>query len=1538
MTDLRVNYSTKHSVLEFRATFTTLFCLILTALNLIASAYAQGPPAPITASGLNTQISAPIAVGGKTQYDITGGTRAGPNLFHSFGQFGVPTNNIANFLNETPAIQTSNILGRVTGGNISNIFGAIQTTGFGNANLFLMNPAGFLFGPNATVNVGGMVAFTSADYLKLADNARFNAIPNTAADALLTASPVAAFGFLGSNPGAITVQGTQFTVTEGTGISLVGGNITIQSETLADGTVQPAKLTARGSQINLASVASSGEISAVDFLPTPGMTMGTINLSQGALLDVSADAAGTIRIRGGQLVISDATLSANTVNTNGAQVAIDINVAGDMSISDSRGVPAITASTSGTGDAGEVRVASRNLTATSSFVDPSGLPSTLIDTHSSDTGRAGNVNITTGTLQASSLTDTTAFYFIDSGTTGPGHGGDVTVTADSIQLNGTSISTGEFVGTQFGLYATGSAGNLTMTADTLQLRHTVLITDAFQGLVDTQQAGDITLNAREITTGNSQTQLQTNISSFGFGRGGAISINADSLVTDITLFQSNTVSGPGGGITLNARIVELANGSSLISNTLGDGRAGDIRVTASDHISLLGVTGANPQGIFRPSGLFSNSTGDLGSGNAGSIMVTTPRLEMNQGRINTSTASSGQGGNVSINAGSVSMAGEFPNPDFVPEPIFTITDIHPSGIFTKTVGGACSGPCGDAGQISITTGSLTMGNGSQIDSGTSSTGRGGVITIQASGPVSLSGTLSNGLPVGVFSRAIGTTPDSGAGGNIALAAGQSVTISNGAAVSASTIGAGNAGNIQINTPALEVTNGGQITSSSVIGPLSEIPSGSAGNVTVQGLASPADSVVISGFDENFNPSGIFTDTQGTGAGGNIFVNANTVTLQNGGTLSATTSGSGNAGNISVLGDQVSLTNLSAITTSTSGDGAGGTIDISAGDSISLLDSFISASANSLGPGAGSGGQITLRAPMIDVAGGDISTLTLGPGNAGDIQIQASTFRLGASENAFGVVEATTSGPGRGGNISVLGATGPGSLANDVLISDFGSLRSETLGNGGTAGNIAVEAVRLTMTGGSAITTSSHLNSSGNAGNVTVNATESVLVSGSFITSDVLEGSTGNGGQITITTPNLTVNSSPNFFGDIVPGLISTSTGSSGNAGSVTVNANHVTLTDGGRIASNSFLDDPIYPPATGAAGTVTIQGLASPAQSVLIDGTGSGIFTDTQGTGAGGNIFVNANTVTLQNSGTLSAATSGAEPSATGGTITVNANQAQLSNGGLITASTTGVGAGGSITIGAGSTFASNASTVSSTAAQAQGGDVTITAGQSVTLNNGSSISASSAGAGNAGNILINAGQNYTSTEQRGDHASSASERRQYHGAGYRYGSAHQQPTQRLGAGGPRRRWRQHHHRPEPGHSAEQPDHRQRGARQRREYLAHDQFSHCQQHFDRPDNSGPCQCDLRILTIRPERDHHHSVAERPSQRQDHSASRGNRRCSRRRCSTNAARRWPAASSAASPWRDETACQPNRASWLASPLAGAEQLMPGPRCEARGERA
>ena len=156
----------------------------------------------ITGAGdLGTQVLPPIG----HVYGITGGKPVGTNLFHSFGQFSVGTGDIAQFqtTSPTPTTAMSNILARVTGGNPSAIFGIIDSaTYYPNASFFLMNPNGIIFGPNATVNIGGMAHFTTADYLKLGDGHLFKAIPDVANDALLSTYPVTAFGFLGSSPAA----------------------------------------------------------------------------------------------------------------------------------------------------------------------------------------------------------------------------------------------------------------------------------------------------------------------------------------------------------------------------------------------------------------------------------------------------------------------------------------------------------------------------------------------------------------------------------------------------------------------------------------------------------------------------------------------------------------------------------------------------------------------------------------------------------------------------------------------------------------------------------------------------------------------------------------------------------------------------------------------------------------------------------------------------------------------------------------------------------------------------------------------------------------------------------------------------------------------------------------------------------------------------------------------------------------------------------------------------------------------------------------
>ncbi len=129
----------------------SLLLIGLTTLSPTTSALAQ-PIAPAN-DGTGTLI-APHG----NQFDISGGTQAGGNLFHSFQQFGLGTNQIANFL-ATPDLQ--NILGRVVGGDPSIINGIIQVTG-GTPNLYLLNPAGIVFGQNASLNVPASFTATTA--------------------------------------------------------------------------------------------------------------------------------------------------------------------------------------------------------------------------------------------------------------------------------------------------------------------------------------------------------------------------------------------------------------------------------------------------------------------------------------------------------------------------------------------------------------------------------------------------------------------------------------------------------------------------------------------------------------------------------------------------------------------------------------------------------------------------------------------------------------------------------------------------------------------------------------------------------------------------------------------------------------------------------------------------------------------------------------------------------------------------------------------------------------------------------------------------------------------------------------------------------------------------------------------------------------------------------------------------------------------------------------------------------------------------------
>src|SRR5262249_11796240 len=143
-----------------------------------------------------------------TVYNITGGTRPGngPNLFHSFDRFSVGTGETANFTSAQTGIK--NILSRVTGGQQSTIDGQLRTDGqlrAEGANLYLLNPAGVLFGPHASLDVSGSFHVSTADYLRFADGAQLHA--DLGQGSQLTVAEPAAFGFLGSTPAPITIQG-----------------------------------------------------------------------------------------------------------------------------------------------------------------------------------------------------------------------------------------------------------------------------------------------------------------------------------------------------------------------------------------------------------------------------------------------------------------------------------------------------------------------------------------------------------------------------------------------------------------------------------------------------------------------------------------------------------------------------------------------------------------------------------------------------------------------------------------------------------------------------------------------------------------------------------------------------------------------------------------------------------------------------------------------------------------------------------------------------------------------------------------------------------------------------------------------------------------------------------------------------------------------------------------------------------------------------------------------------------------------------------
>lgn len=653
-----------------------LFCLArgiaLFALYLSYPAAAQIIP------DATLPVNSKVTLEDKTSI-ITGGTRSGSNLFHSFSEFSIPNKSEAFFNN---SLNIQNIITRVTGGKVSNIDGWIKANG--TANLFFLNPSGIIFGPNASLNIGGSFVGTTASRLIFADGTHFSAT-NPPSQGLLTVSMPVGLGF-GSHSGAIQVQGkghsltglntafspiirdsqiTGLSVQPGKTLALVGSNVILQG----------GILTAEEGRIEIGSVGSGW----VSLSPTPqGWALGyegvskfkDIQLSQQALVDASGAGGGSIQIQGSRMTLTDGSVI--LIQNQGSQSSGSLKVSATESLelsgnSSSGSIPSsLRTETVGSGNGGDIIISTRRLvlregarigSRTYSVARGGNLavkafdslellgfsPFNLFLTSSISastlaSGNAGNITVFTGRLTAKDG------GFVSSTTLGTGAGGNVDVKATNlIELIGTNpiVAPSALSATAFNV---GNAGSLTINTPKLRVTDGGAVNSSAIG---SGSAGSVTIKASD--------SVEISGSS---GIGSAVVI-ADAL--DRQFFGAPAVpSGVSGDVTIQTGRLSVTGDSQISVRNNGSGNAGTLRINADsiflDNLGSITAASASGEGgnIFLKAQdlqLRHNSSitaAARGTGNGGNILIDTDTLVVLEDSKITANAFQGHGGNIQI--------------------------------------------------------------------------------------------------------------------------------------------------------------------------------------------------------------------------------------------------------------------------------------------------------------------------------------------------------------------------------------------------------------------------------------------------------------------------------------------------------------------------------------------------------------------------------------------------------------------------------------------------------------------------------------------------------------------------------------------------------------------------------------------------------------------------------------------------------------------------------------------------------------------------
>jgi len=559
---------------------------------------------------------------------IEGGTTSGNNLFHSFTQFSVPTNGTA-FFNNAETIQ--NIFSRVTGSSISNIDGLIQANG--TANLFLINPNGIIFGPNASLNIGGSFLVSTASSIIFNDNTQFSAT-NPQAPALLTVNVPIGLQF-GSNPGSITNR-SQATIQEATNsigsplglavfpgqtLALVGGDIILEN----------GNITAFEGRIELGSVAGNSTVSLMPI--NAGWRLGyeqvenfsNIKLSQESVVDASGfppfspedggTKGGEIQVRGNQITLDNSGIATTNFTS----------------------VPG-----------GNLTVTADSIKISGTLADPLSPPDGRLAgglfTQTFDSGASGNLTINTRELVVKDGAQ------ISSDTFASGLGGNLTVSAtDSVTIIGRrsdgALGSGLFSQTK----SSGNAGDLSITTKRLIVEDGAEISS---GTFDTGNAGNLSIKASEFVIvsggGTDFTKDNSFVSSFigtqaAAGIGGTLTIETPSLTINEGLISASTFGEKAGGnVIVSSNFLTLENGGQILSLTIDRGKGGTLSINSE----FVGMIGTRFDGF--PSGFFTQS---FGLGDAGNLTVATRQLRIREGAaISADTIAEGRGGSITINA------------------------------------------------------------------------------------------------------------------------------------------------------------------------------------------------------------------------------------------------------------------------------------------------------------------------------------------------------------------------------------------------------------------------------------------------------------------------------------------------------------------------------------------------------------------------------------------------------------------------------------------------------------------------------------------------------------------------------------------------------------------------------------------------------------------------------------------------------------------------------------------------------------------------